>query len=64
LGISRLPLEGPGTKNHLDAGPMASHRVYYKGEGGSFPQVRVVMSLVSLSLPVVHPNTKNAPAMH
>ncbi len=25
---------------------MASHRVYYKGEGGGFPQVRAVMSLV------------------
>jgi hypothetical protein len=24
---------------HLDAGPMASHRIYYKGEGGGFPQV-------------------------
>jgi len=29
----------PGEKNHLDVGSMASHRVYYKVEGGGFPQV-------------------------
>jgi len=38
----------PGEKNHLDVGPVASHRVYYKGEGGGFPQVRAVVSLVCL----------------
>ncbi len=36
----------PGTKNHLDVGFVTSHKVYYKGEGGGFPQVRVVVSLV------------------
>jgi hypothetical protein len=36
----------PGEKSHLDAGPVESHRVYYKGEGGGFPQVRAVVSLV------------------
>ncbi len=36
----------PGEKSHLDVGSMASHRVYYKGEGGGFPQVRVVVNLV------------------
>ncbi len=30
------------------------------GEGGGFPQVRVVVSLVSLELPVACPNTKGA----
>jgi hypothetical protein len=29
----------PGEKSHLDVGSVASHRVYYKGEGGGFPQV-------------------------
>ncbi len=43
---------------------MAKHRVYYKGEGGGFPQIQAVMSLVSLSLPVAHPSTKSAPIMH
>jgi len=36
----------PGKKNHLDMGSVANHRVYYKGEGDGFPQVRAVMSLV------------------
>jgi hypothetical protein len=50
LGISGFPLGNPETKCHLDAGPMARHRVYYKGEGGGCPQLRVVVSLVSQSL--------------
>jgi len=33
-------------KSHLDVGYVASHRVYYKGEGGGFPQVWAVVSLV------------------
>jgi len=31
------------------------------GEGGGFPQVRVVMSLVSPELPVAYLSTKGAP---
>jgi hypothetical protein len=53
-----------GTKYHLGASPVAIHKVYYKGEGGGFPQVWAVVSLMSLSLPVVHPSTKNALATH
>jgi hypothetical protein len=60
LGISRLPFGSPGTQCHLGAGPMAKHKVYYKGEGGGFPQVRVVMNLVSLSLLMARPSTKSA----
>jgi hypothetical protein len=37
---------------------MAMHIVYYKGEGGGFPQVRVVVSLVSLCLLLTRPCTK------
>jgi hypothetical protein len=40
-----------GTKSHLDVAPMESCRVYYKGEGGGFPQVRVVVSLMCLNYP-------------
>jgi hypothetical protein len=40
-----------GEKSHLDAGSVASHRVYYKGEDGGFPQVRAVVSLVCLCCP-------------
>jgi hypothetical protein len=36
----------PRKKNHLDVGPMERSRVYYKGEGGGFPQVWAVVSLV------------------
>ncbi len=46
MGISGLPLGGPETKSHLDVAPVARHRVYYKGEGGGFPQVRAMVSLV------------------
>jgi hypothetical protein len=64
LGILGLPLGSPGTKCHLDASPMTWHRVYYKGEGGDFPQVRAVLNFVSPSLPVGHFSTKSALAMH
>jgi len=36
----------PGEKNHLDIASVANHKVYYKGEGGGFPQVQAVVSLV------------------
>jgi len=38
LGISRFPLGCPGTKWHLGVGPMAMHKIYYKGEGDGFPK--------------------------
>jgi hypothetical protein len=49
--ISRLPLGSHGTKSHLDVAPVERRKVYYKGEGGGFPQVRVVLSLVCPSCP-------------
>jgi len=64
LAILGLPLESLGTKSHLDVGLVERHKVYYKGEGDGFPQVRAVVSLVSPSLPVPRPNTKNASTMH
>jgi hypothetical protein len=64
VGILGLPLGNPRTKWHLGASPMAKHIVYYKGEGGGFPEVWVVVSLTSLSLPMVHPSTKSVPNMH
>jgi len=51
LAISGLPLGSPGTKSHLDVGFVERHIIYYKGEGGGFPQVRAVVSLVSPSCP-------------
>jgi hypothetical protein len=64
LAISGLPFGSHGTKCHLDVGFMERHKVYYMGEGGGFPQVWAVVSLVSSNLPVVRPSTKSAPAMH
>ncbi len=59
LKISGLPFGRLGTKSHLDVGLMEGHKVYYKGEGGGFPHVRAVVSLVSPSLPVARPSTKS-----
>jgi hypothetical protein len=56
--ISGLSLGSPRTKCHLDVGLVERHKVYYKGEGGGFPQFRAMVSLVSLSLPMARPNTK------
>jgi hypothetical protein len=64
MGIPRLPLESPETKCHLDVGLMERHKEYYKREGGGFPQAWVVVSLVSLSLPVAYLNAKSAQIMH
>jgi len=58
--ISRLFLGNPGTKSHSDVGATERHKVYYMGEGGGFPWVRAVVSLVSLELPMACPNTKGA----
>jgi hypothetical protein len=48
------------TKSHSDVGAMERCREYYMGEGGGFPRVRVVVSLVSLGLLVACPSTKGA----
>jgi len=44
-GIKAKALQG-FRPSHLDVGSVANHRVYYKGEGGGFPPVRVVVNLV------------------
>jgi hypothetical protein len=58
-----LFLGSPRTKSHLDVGAVGRHIEYYMGEGGGFPRVWVVVSLVSPKLPVVCPSTKSAPRM-
>jgi hypothetical protein len=62
--ILGLPLESLETKCHSNVPPMERRRVYYKGEGGGFPQVWAVVNFVSLSLPVARLNTKNVLTMH
>jgi hypothetical protein len=44
--ISRLQLGSPGKKSHLDVASAESCREYYKREGGGFPRIRAVVSLV------------------
>jgi len=52
LGILGFPLRNLGTTWHLGVGLVAKHIVYYEGEGGGFPQVRVVVSLLNSCLPM------------
>ncbi len=46
VAISGLSLGSPGTKSHLNVAPVERRRIYFKGEGGDFPQVRAMVSLV------------------
>jgi hypothetical protein len=64
MGIPGFSLRSPKTKCHLDVDLVERHEVYYKREGGGFPQVQGVVSLVNSSLPMVRPNTKSVQTMH
>jgi hypothetical protein len=59
--ISGLHFGSPGNLCHLDVASMASCREYYVGEGGGFPRVRAVVSLVCVQVPVTCPNTQGCP---
>jgi hypothetical protein len=56
--VSGLHFGSPGEKCHSDVASASERREYYMGEGGGFPQVRAVVSQVSLRLPMACPNTK------
>jgi hypothetical protein len=62
--ISRFQHRNLGTKWHLGVGPVARHKENYKGEGGAFPQVQAMVSLVNPCLPMVRSCTKNDLATH
>jgi hypothetical protein len=62
--ILGIQLGNLGTKWHLGVGPVARHKEYYKGEGGGFPQVQAMVSLMNLCLHVICPCMKNVPIMH
>jgi hypothetical protein len=47
--ISGLQLGSPGKKSHLGVASAEWRREYYMGEGGGFPRVRAVVSLVCQS---------------
>jgi hypothetical protein len=44
--VSGLYFESPNKMCHSDVASATSRREYYKGEGGGFPRVRAVVSLV------------------
>jgi len=44
--ISGLHFGSPGNLCHSDVASETSRREYYKGEGGGFPRIRAVVSLV------------------
>ncbi len=46
VGISGFPFGSPEAKSHLDVALVERCRVYYKGEGGGFPRVWAVVSLM------------------
>ncbi len=48
----------PRQKVHLDEGLAERHRKYYMGEGGGFPWVRAMVSLVNPKSVVACPSTK------
>ncbi len=52
-------------KMSFGCGPRGeAQNIYYKGEDGGFPQVRVVVSFASSNLLVVSPNIKSVSWMH
>jgi hypothetical protein len=59
--VSKLLFGSLGIKSHLDVGAAGRCREYYMGEGGGFPRVRAVMSLMSPKSCVACPSTKGAP---
>jgi len=62
--ITGLPTWESREKCHLDVAFMVCHKEYYKGEGGGFPQIWGMMSLLNLCMLVVRLCTKNAPTIH
>ncbi len=51
FGNFRTPTWEFRDKMPFGCGLVEKHKVYYKGEGGGFPKVQAVVSLVSLSCP-------------
>jgi hypothetical protein len=50
--VTGIPTLGISRQNAiLDVGLMERHKVYYKGEGGGFPQVQAMVSLMNPNCP-------------
>jgi len=63
VAILGLLLGSPKTKSHSNVSAAGRHKEYYMGEGGGFPRVWAVVSLVNLKSPVACPSTKSASEM-
>jgi hypothetical protein len=59
--ISRLDFGSPKNLCHLDVASTASCREYYMGEGGGFPRVRAMVSLVCPSARGLFETPKGVP---
>jgi hypothetical protein len=59
-----LLLGSPEIKSHSDVGAAERCKEYHIGEGGGFPRVRVMVSLVSLELPMACSSTKGIPEVN
>jgi len=59
--ISGFQLGSPGKKSHLDVVPKMWRIEYYMGEGGDFPRVRAVVSLVVQSARGLSQHPKGVP---
>jgi hypothetical protein len=58
--ISGLLLGNLRIKSHSDVSVTERCKEYYMGEGGGFPQVQAVVSLVNPESPMTRPSTKGA----
>jgi len=54
IRIVGLPTWESQEKHHLGVALVANHKEYYIGEGGGFPKVQAVVSLMSLCMLVAH----------
>ncbi len=61
MAILELLFGSLGTKSHSNMGAAGKHKEYYMGEGGGFPRVWAMVSLLSPELPVACRSTKGAP---
>ncbi len=59
--ILGLLLGSPGTKSHLDVGPVGKRREYYMGEGGGLSRVWAVVNQVSPCCPWLVPTPRVIP---
>ncbi len=56
--VSKLLLGSPRTKSHSDVGAVERCKEYYMGEGGGFPRIQAVVSLVNPKSFMAYSSTK------